>query len=65
MKNTKVKQQIFAAEVAGRIAFKEGKKRVPAHDANLMEIISSNQVGESIKPMKAWYKGWDTANLEQ
>jgi len=48
----------------GVTAFKNGKKRVPAHDNVLLEqCITGLQCGESVPYLKAWLEGWDLANL--
>lgn len=52
-----------AAEVLGHMAFKNGKTRVPAHDANVLELLKGNKIGEGIPVLTAWLRGWDNANL--
>jgi hypothetical protein len=45
-------------------AFKNNKKRIPAHDKELLEnCVAGCQVGESIPYFEAWLLGWDHANL--
>ena len=46
-------------------AFMNGKKCIPANDTLFLELIKGNQVGESIKPLKAWIKGWTESNLTE
>ena len=45
-------------------SFKNGKKRIPAHDKTFLEdCIKDCQVGEGVPYSKAWLLGWDHANL--
>lgn len=55
--------KMVAAQVAGTKAFKDGKQRTPWLDSVVIEIMEGLQVGEGIPVMKAWYKGWDLANI--
>ncbi|WP_125411767.1 hypothetical protein [Leeuwenhoekiella sp. MAR_2009_132] len=58
-------QKLASAQVLGTQAFKEGKMRVPAHDAELIKLIEGNQVGNpmTLKLLSAWTANWDLANL--
>lgn len=47
----------------GEKAFKDGKKRIPVHDPELLKLFEGFQVGEGIAPTNAWLKAWDKANL--
>lgn len=56
-----------AAEVAkaaqlGKLAFENGKTRVPAHDKAVLEMIGQTK-SDGIEILKAWKSGWDRANL--
>lgn len=62
--------QILQASVLGTIAFKSGKKCVPAHDSELMKMLANRQIGQtpkghatSIQIMKAWTTAWHNANI--
>ena len=59
----KKQQKLFAAEVAGNMAFKSGIKRIPCLDSNIMNLLNSAIGSGNDKIMKAWLRGWDTANL--
>ena len=54
--------KILKAATLGTIAFKAGKKRIPALDKNLLSLFSG-EIGSSIPLMKAWIASWDAANL--
>jgi hypothetical protein len=56
-------KKINIAHGLGVNAFMKGQPCIPAKDKLFLELIAGNQVGESIKPMKAWIKGWTAANL--
>ena len=48
----------------GKKAFEEGKKRVPAHDAQFLAAhIADKKVGEGMPFINEWLRGWDEANL--
>ncbi len=57
--------KIATAEILGTKAFNNGKLRVPAHDADLIELLRGNEVGnkENLKIIDAWLRNWDLANL--
>ena len=50
------------ATTLGSSAFTADKKRIPAHDARLMQMVQDNK-GMAIPLMTAWLKAWDKANL--
>lgn len=54
--------KILKAATLGTIAFKAGKKRIPALDKNLLALFSG-EIGSSIILMRAWLDSWDAANL--
>lgn len=58
-------RKVASAQIAGTIAFKEGKKRIPAHDSNVMELLKGQKPGSktTIRIFNAWLKAWDIANL--
>jgi hypothetical protein len=58
-----MEQKIINAGFLGAIAFKEGKPRVPALDANLMQEIKGLQNGEGLPLLNMWLQQWDLANL--
>jgi hypothetical protein len=62
--------QILQASVLGTLAFKSGKKCIPAHDADLMNMLSGRMIGQTpkgeasnIQIMKAWTNAWHNANI--
>ena len=62
--------QILQASVLGTIAFKSGKKCVPAWDNDLAKMFIGRQVGQTpkgeastIEILKAWTTAWHNANL--
>lgn len=62
--------QLLEASVLGTLAFKNGLKRAPFYDTELMKFLDGRGVGEtpkgeasSIAIMKAWINAWDNANL--
>lgn len=62
--------QIVKASVLGTIAFKDGKKRVPALSGELMSMLAGRQVGvtpegeaSTVSILKAFAHSWDCANL--
>jgi len=72
MKKASVKTiQILEASVLGTMAFKNGIKRVPYLDSELLKMPPfKNKIGEKVKGeatsieiMKAWVDAWDNANL--
>lgn len=47
-------------------AFKEGKKRIPAHDSKFLKTcLKGCKLGESLPYHIMWLRGWDNANLEE
>lgn len=56
--------KLFTASVLGTIAFSEGRKSIPCHDAKLMALLGGG-FDEAIKLMKAWSHAWHAANLAQ
>lgn len=61
--------QLFRAATLGTIAFKAGRHAVPAHDNELMEMLSGRQVGETpvgeastTALLSAWTASWHAAN---
>ena len=54
-----------AAEL-GKKAFLNGKKSIPAHDAELMQMLKGRSVGEAYNTeiMDAWLKAWNEENLK-
>ena len=63
--NAKNNGKIFEASILGTMAFNNGLKRIPCIDEKLMNLIDSNEIGDSIPFMKAWTKSWDNANLSK
>ena len=53
------------ASTAGKIAFQAGHKRIPSNDKNLLTILKTLKVGESVEILLAWLKAWDSASLKQ
>lgn len=49
----------------GLKAFKAGKKAVPAHDKELMDMLKGNQVGEGKDLLKAWSDAFHKANAAE
>jgi len=62
--NEKMNQEtkILKAATLGTIAFKAGKKRIPALDKNLLALFAG-EIGSSVVLMKAWITSWDAANI--
>lgn len=59
------KMNTKSAEVMGRQAYLDGKKRVPAADARIMEALPQESDPETTKNLlKAWLHGWDKANVQ-
>jgi hypothetical protein len=50
------------AEDMGREAFRGGKRRVPATDKEVMELVRANK-GRSGLILESWVAGWDKANI--
>jgi len=50
------------AELAGRDAFAAGKKSIPFHDVNCMNLIENND-GEALTILIEWQRGWTNANI--
>lgn len=68
MKTTTLnKSQIEAAKILGIADFNNGVKCIPAVSKSCMGLIEVNQhiKGATVKIMKAWAKGWHTANLSK
>lgn len=61
--NQQLKIQIASAEVLGTRAFKDGKKRIPAYDAELCKILASYESTERQSITMAWLRAWDMANI--
>lgn len=48
----------------GELAFKNGKKRIPAHDHEFCDAyIAGIRADDSNEPIQQWLDGWDNANL--
>lgn len=47
----------------GKKAFADGKKRVPALDADFNEQVIKGSGNDTVKYLDAWLKAWDEANL--
>lgn len=63
MKNQIQNAQILIAQEYGKVAHAKGKKSVPAHDANLMNMLDHGLgMKFTIKLLDAWAKGWHSAN---
>jgi hypothetical protein len=58
-------KRIAEAKVLGKEAFEDGKKRVPAQDYNLEQVLEGLEVGEAAPILEAWIEGWDKANLAE
>jgi hypothetical protein len=58
-------KKVAAAQIAGTIAFNEGKKRIPAHDSSVMKLLEGYKPGNKVikRILNAWIKAWDLANL--
>jgi hypothetical protein len=52
---------IIKAAVFGTLAFKSGKKCIPAHDSELLKLIGENNC--TIDLLNAWINSWHAANL--
>lgn len=47
-------------------AFKEGKKRIPAHDNKFLKTcLKGCKIGEGLPYHIMWLRGWDNSNLEE
>lgn len=66
-KMSEISIEMQEAADLGKAAFEAGKKRVPAQDKKLLELIgkSKGAVGFSSKFMGAWLKAWDKENLKE
>jgi hypothetical protein len=53
---------ILRASILGTLAFKTGRKAIPAQDKDMMDLIAANE-GCAIPLMKAYHKAWTSANL--
>lgn len=67
----KAEQQILTASVLGTIACLNGRKRIPAHDPELMQMLEGRKVGETPEGelstpriMELWLENWDLTNLK-
>ncbi len=58
--NSEKQVNLISAKVLGTNAYKDGKQRVPAHDAELMSMIGNDR-DLNISLMKQWIKGWEMA----
>ena len=47
----------------GQTAFSNGKPCIPALDPDLRTLLTDVKVGDGLPILKAWTKGWHTANL--
>lgn len=69
MKELQMENEGLTVEEAhdfGADAFHAGKKRVPAHDKELMDKLPKDApIGTSTKLFTAWLKGWDTENINK
>ena len=62
----KKKLEIALCVEAGRLAFSEGMKCVPASDKRIMSIIADEDKKiTTIQVLKAWIAGWTQANLKE
>jgi hypothetical protein len=52
---------IIKAATLGTIAFKNGKKSIPAIDPELLKLIGQNDCTTDL--LKAWINSWHAANL--
>lgn len=64
----KVSIDIFSAAVLGNKAFNDGKKRIPHHDKDLMDLVNTyTGWGDNskirIRLLTEWLSNWDLANL--
>lgn len=50
------------AQAMGKAAFKAGKKAAPALDTEFMKKCPKGKIGEAVPWLKAWTKGWHSAN---
>lgn len=53
---------ILHASILGTLAFKNGRKAVPAQDRDMMALIADNE-GFALPLMKAYHTAWTNANL--
>lgn len=54
--------EILHASILGTLAFKAGRKAIPAQDREMMNLITANE-GYAIPLMKAYHAAWHAANL--
>jgi hypothetical protein len=52
---------IIKAAILGTLAFKSGKKSIPAIDSELLKLIAQNDCTTDL--LKAWIDSWHAANL--
>jgi hypothetical protein len=60
-KKMKKEIAIIKSAVLGTLAFKNGKKSIPAHDSELLKLIGENNC--TIDLLNAWINSWHAANL--
>jgi len=51
------------AERLGREAYHNNVKAIPCLDIKIMKLLEGLKVGEGIKPLEAWMKGWNNENI--
>lgn len=61
--------QLLTAETIGLIAYEQGRKNFPAHDATLVEMVKGRKVGQTpegeastVAIFRAWSGAWHKAN---
>lgn len=54
-----------SAFALGEKAFRDGKPRVPVQNPELMDQLEPGPVGTNNEVLKAYLRGWDTANLAE
>lgn len=66
-KMSEISIEMQEAADLGKAAFEAGKKRVPAQDKKLLELIGKSKgvAGFASKFMGEWLKAWDKANLSE
>ena len=55
---------ILHASILGTLAFKAGRRAIPAQDRDMMDLIAANE-GYALPLMKAYHTAWTNANLSQ
>jgi len=55
---------ILHSSILGTLAFKAGRRAIPAQDRDMMDLIAANQ-GYAIPLMQAYHAAWTNANLAQ